>query len=90
MCVWVQVRKHMRANLSIHSPCDGVNRTYVSSAHHDSSYFSMVFKHLSAELVSVKKPKKKTKTVSHCNLNDESQLCCFFFYSPSWSADAQM
>lgn len=80
-CVWVQVRKHMRANLIIHSPCDGVNRTYVSSAHHDSSYFSMVFKHLSAELVSVKKPKKKPKTVSHCNLNDESQLCCFFLFT---------
>lgn len=49
------MRKHMRT-LSIRiCACDGVNRTYVSTAHYDSSYFPMVFEHLNAELVKVKK-----------------------------------
>lgn len=40
--------------------CDGVNRTYVSSAHYDSSYFPL-FKHPSAELLKV-----KNNTLSQC------------------------
>lgn len=56
--------------------CDGVNRTYVSTAHYDSSYFPVVFKLLNAELVKV-----KNNTVSQCNLNDESQFHCFIFTS---------
>lgn len=70
MRVRVEVRKHMHAygHSHMYCTCEGVNRTYVSTAHCDGSYFPMLFKHLSAELVKVK------ITVSKCNLNDESQF----------------
>ena len=53
---------------------DGVNRTYVSSCHCDSSYFPIVFKHMSAESVKV-----KNNIVPHCNLNHKSQYHLLLF-----------
>lgn len=53
---------------------DGVNRTYVSTLHCDSSYFPIAFNHLNAQLVKV-----KNNTVSQCNLNGESQFHCFIY-----------
>lgn len=62
---------------------DGVNRTYVSNTHCDSSYFPIVFQHLSAELVKV-----KNSTVSQSNLNNDSQFHNFLFtLFGSWSAN---